>query len=47
MTSGDYSKIIGLKVNGITIKKIDVIEPKEACTCSTTLVIEKKIRAFR
>ena len=47
MTSGDYDQIIRLKLNDICIKDINVIEPKEACTCSTKLVIEKRIKEFR
>lgn len=47
MTSGDYEQIIRLNVNDICIKDINVLEPKEVCTCSIKLVIEKRIREFK
>lgn len=47
MTSGDYDQIIRLKLNDISIKEINTIAPKEACTCNIKLVIEKRIKEFR
>lgn len=47
MTSEDYDQIIRLKLNDICVKDIDTLEPKEACTCNTKLVIEKRIKEFR
>ena len=44
VTSQDYEMIIKLKINSISIKDIDVIHPKEACTCNTRLFIEKRIK---
>ena len=47
MTSDAYEKIFDIKLKNIKPKGIDIIEPKEACTCSTKLVIERRIKEFR